>query len=573
MAEAKIVLRIFMAVLGDVLEERDALNRIIKELNQKLKPAYGIRLELIQCKTDTIPGFGEESQSLFNGQTLGNYDFFIAIFGNPTNTPNKESLDIIKEEFYRTFELHKANPKSIKIMLLFKEAPIKGNNIDIHLLKKIQEFEWEVEESNFYFPFKTAEKFEYLISHHLGQTILKWADTPRRIILGEQIQPLLESKSDREEVFVAGGILKDRAADGIDKIEVVTFTLNDITRGILNLQNQLSQIFNDKMSKQKSTYVEDARTASRRTTNFLTNYEKIMAAILPIFKESFDDAIEPSVKLIDKKLKFIDEDSKPTLIDLLESIRSFRSEIMESIKKINSFREFVEGFEWNDPDFDNACQNALSWISQLLDHIENRRMQLTEVVKYILKLLQDTNSTADPENEKGKENEASEKPNRDLKLTDKNIGSTIPESNSPINVFISYSRKNKVQLKLLKKQLRPYERNGIIRVLADDNIQPGDHWEDLIERYVDIADVAILMVSANYLESDFIYEKELTPLIEARQNKGLRVIPIIIDYCSFTEVEKLKKLQAINDPNTPLCELDKDKQGKIYYKVVKSIIQ
>ncbi len=110
-------------------------------------------------------------------------------------------------------------------------------------------------------------------------------------------------------------------------------------------------------------------------------------------------------------------------------------------------------------------------------------------------------------------------------------------------------------------------------MLADDNIQPGEHWEYLIESYVQTADVAILMVSANYLESDFIYEKELIPLIEASQKRGVRLIPIIIDYCSFTEDEKLKKLHAINDPKKPLCELDEDKQGKVYYEVVKSIIQ
>jgi hypothetical protein len=246
---------------------------------------------------------------------------------------------------------------------------------------------------------------------------------------------------------------------------------------------------------------------------------------------------------------------------------------MESIKKISSFREFIKGFEWNDPDFENACQNALSSISQLLDHFENRRTPLTDAVKYILELLQDSNSMTDSKQDTDNENQASKKQNSHQTLIDRDTDSIIPVSNSPINVFISYSSKNKEHFELLKKHLKPSERNGIIKVLADDSIQPGENWEDLIESYVDSAEVAILMVSANYLESDFIYEKELTPLIEASQNRGLRLIPIIIDYCLFNEDEKLKKLQAINDPKKPLCELDKDKQGKVYYEVVKSIIE
>lgn len=560
MAKAEIVLRLFIAVLGDVLKERNALDTIINELNEKLKSANGIRLELIQCATNFLTGFGEESQSMFNGQTPENYDLFIAIFGNPTRTSNKEALDIIKKEFYRTFEFHKAKPKSVKIMLLFKKAPIRENDIDIHLLKEIQEFEWEVERSNFYSPFKTTKEFENLISTNLGQTILKWADTPLRIMLEGEIQPSLESKPQPEDAFVAEDILKTRIADGIDKTEVVTFTLKDIARGFADLHNQLSQM-------------KDTQTASRSMIYYLTNFEKMMAAILPVFKESFNDAIEPYIKLIDKKLKFANEDPDATRFAVLNSIRSSRSEIMESIKTISRFQEFIEDFEWNDPDFENARQNALSLISQLLDHIKTWIPQLTKAVKNILKLLQDSNLTTDFIQNTGIEDQESKQQDRHQTLTDKEPYSIIPGSNSPISVFISYASEDKEHFIRLRKHLKPPERTGIIKVLADNNIQPGEKWQDLIESYVDSADVAILMVSVNYLESDFIYEKELMPLIEDSENRGLRLIPIIIDYCSFTGDEKLKKLQFINDPNTPLCELDVNKHDKVYSKVVKSIIQ
>ena len=103
----------------------------------------------------------------------------------------------------------------------------------------------------------------------------------------------------------------------------------------------------------------------------------------------------------------------------------------------------------------------------------------------------------------------------------------------PIETFISYSHRDKEWLDRLRVHLKPLQREAIIRLWDDTAIEAGDLWTDGIRRELGRAEAAILLVSADFLASDFIRQNELPPLLEAAEREGLLILCLILSPCLF----------------------------------------
>ncbi len=132
-------------------------------------------------------------------------------------------------------------------------------------------------------------------------------------------------------------------------------------------------------------------------------------------------------------------------------------------------------------------------------------------------------------------------------LQDPNSFSARPTTDTSMNsIFISYSHKDADYLHRLMVHLRPLEKTGVVDLWADTKLEAGDNWKDEIQRTLLKARSAILLVSADFLASDFIVDNELPPLLSNAEKRGVRIIPVVIKPCRFVRDKNLKRFQAVN---------------------------
>ena len=140
-------------------------------------------------------------------------------------------------------------------------------------------------------------------------------------------------------------------------------------------------------------------------------------------------------------------------------------------------------------------------------------------------------------------------------------------------VFISYSHHtpDPEWLDRLKVHLKPVEREGIIDLWDDTRIDVGIEWKEAIKDALETARAAILLVSANFLASDFITEHELPTLLEQAKAGGTTIVPIILSPCLYSSTS-LGAFKALNSPDRPLSDMSYSDQEKVLMKAAQIIM-
>ncbi len=190
----------------------------------------------------------------------------------------------------------------------------------------------------------------------------------------------------------------------------------------------------------------------------------------------------------------------------------------------------------------DITSNEKDWLSVFLDQIENDLKSKTLSTKFAA---QDATIP---------------KPDADIHRKNFNVP----------HVFISYAREDKQWLVDILNGINPLIRQNKIYVWTDENIKPGDKWEKEIQVAISDAKVALLLVSRDYLASEFINETELPYILKADSQERLKILWVLVGDCMWKET-KLKPIHSAIDPAEPLNTLSDGQKDKAIRKVCEAI--
>jgi CheY-like chemotaxis protein len=166
---------------------------------------------------------------------------------------------------------------------------------------------------------------------------------------------------------------------------------------------------------------------------------------------------------------------------------------------------------------------------------------------------------------------------RKLRLTDL-PGSVViqdnrPSGETPLKVFISYSHKDEAFKDELVIMLSSLQRRGVIDAWQDRRIEPGLEWFQSIQEAMNECQIALLLVSSDFLASEFIVGSELPELFQMRKAAGMRAVPIIVRACMWQSEPVLKDLQALPKDGKPVISFSKETGDRdhIWMEVAKAI--
>lgn len=125
----------------------------------------------------------------------------------------------------------------------------------------------------------------------------------------------------------------------------------------------------------------------------------------------------------------------------------------------------------------------------------------------------------------------------------------------------------------LSRHLSVLKEEGALDVWDDRRIAAGADWEEEIRAAMDAADVAILLISKDYLTSRFVRDSEVPHLLQRRANEGLRVIPIIVHPCLWKEVGWLRALEVRPRNGKPLSSLDGNRADENLVALVEEVLK
>lgn len=147
--------------------------------------------------------------------------------------------------------------------------------------------------------------------------------------------------------------------------------------------------------------------------------------------------------------------------------------------------------------------------------------------------------------------------------------SVLPTPKKKKKVFFSYSRRDIRQRNKLNKHLSLIQRQEMIDAWYDQMIRPGERWEDEIMDQLHSADIVLLLISSEFLASDYCY-KEMNIALEREKKGQAQVIPIVLRHCNW-EDSPFSHLNVLPVGGFPVTDSKWKNQDEAYSNVVKEI--
>jgi hypothetical protein len=139
---------------------------------------------------------------------------------------------------------------------------------------------------------------------------------------------------------------------------------------------------------------------------------------------------------------------------------------------------------------------------------------------------------------------------------------------TPKRIFFSYSKKDALYRAELEVHFAALKRSGKIDTWSDVDLEPGQEWDKKIKTELERADIVMLLLSPDFMATDYIWNTEIPKAIE----QGKAVVPVFLRPCDWHEtLYQVDKYTALPAKGDWIVQNAKPNRDEGYLKVVEGI--
>lgn len=124
-----------------------------------------------------------------------------------------------------------------------------------------------------------------------------------------------------------------------------------------------------------------------------------------------------------------------------------------------------------------------------------------------------------------------------------------------VSIFISYAHADEELKKELDKHLMSLKRSGKIETWNDRELIAGQEWDEIIKSELNKSDIILLLISIDFIASQYIWDKELATAMKRHEEGTAHVVPVILKNCLWQDMP-FAKLQALPQNAKPVTAYD-----------------
>jgi len=195
---------------------------------------------------------------------------------------------------------------------------------------------------------------------------------------------------------------------------------------------------------------------------------------------------------------------------------------------------------------------------------------LSKAKKYYEKAMSDADFYYEPADDDEKEEiqEEIDEINAELEMVEEKAKAAREAKRT--EVFISYSHSDREYIDNLRPHLEMLKKTTNIKWWDDTQIKSGEQWRKEINKALLKTKIAVLMVSANFFASDFVWNEEYPQILKAAEDSGATILWLPVSHCYYEDTE-IAGYQAVTDPKNPLARCTPAEQDEAYTNLVKRI--
>jgi hypothetical protein len=123
----------------------------------------------------------------------------------------------------------------------------------------------------------------------------------------------------------------------------------------------------------------------------------------------------------------------------------------------------------------------------------------------------------------------------------------------PARVFVAYSHRDAGLRNELEVHLALLKREGLLDIWHDRMILPGSPWDGEISEHLGGSSVVLVLVSPDFLASEYAYGVETQRALEMHRAGDAVVIPVVLRPCLWTRTP-LAELQGLPEDGLPVTQ-------------------